>query len=176
MVFATKQNLTSFIFVNGEDSITNVKADRWRSLTPGLQIKYNSVYVGELIGDGTNPNFKFKVHGTSCFDGGLFRVNGNPIFGYRYSQSSNAPAFVWDKSGANYTGMGANGVSDTIYFGAVYSSDFTWNNDYKQKWLFNGACNSVVNTDYSTIRFRSVGAGTSSAPSSLGNGEMWVMY
>ena len=70
---------------------------------------------------------------------GMLRVNNAPIFGYRYGQSNNAPAFVFDKPGSNYTGIGANGAADTIYFGAV-SSDGNWNwvTDYKQKWHFNG--------------------------------------
>lgn len=176
MVFATKQSVTSFIFVNGEDSITNLSAARWKSLTPGLQIKYNCVSIGELIPDGTNPSYKLKVKGTSCFQDGMLRVNGAPIFGYVYSKGSNLPAFVWDKNGANYTGMGANGTADTIYFGAVYSSDYTWNTSYRQKWQFNGGVYSTPSTDYAEIRFRNTGAGTGSAPSSLGNGEMWVKY
>jgi hypothetical protein len=70
---------------------------------------------------------------------GMLRVNNAPIFGYRYGQSNNAPAFVFDKPGSNYTGIGANGTSDTIYFSAVTSDgNWNWNNDYKQKWVFNG--------------------------------------
>ena len=71
---------------------------------------------------------------------GMLRVNNAPIFGYRYGQSNNAPAFVFDKPGSNYTGIGANGSSDTIYFSAVTSDgNWNWNNDYKQKWIFNGS-------------------------------------
>ena len=71
---------------------------------------------------------------------GMLRVNNAPIFGYRYGQSNNAPAFVFDKPGSNYTGIGANGSSDTIYFSAVTSDgNWNWNNDYKQKWVFNGS-------------------------------------
>jgi hypothetical protein len=71
---------------------------------------------------------------------GMLRVNNAPIFGYRYGQSNNAPAFVFDKPGSNYTGIGANGTSDTIYFSAVTSDgNWNWNNDYKQKWVFNGS-------------------------------------
>lgn len=70
---------------------------------------------------------------------GTLRVNNAPIFGYRYGQSHNAPAFVFDKPGSHYTGIGANGNNDAIYFGAV-SSDGNWNwvTSYKQKWVFNG--------------------------------------
>lgn len=87
----------------------------------------------------TAPSYRLHVNGTTCIDGSLLRVNGAPIFGYRYSQSNNAPAFVFDKPGSNYTGIGANGEADTIYFGAV-TSDGAWNwvTSYKQKWKFNG--------------------------------------
>lgn len=65
------------------------------------------------------------------------KTNGY-IFGYRYSQGNDLPAFVFDKPGSNYTGIGACGSSDTIYFSAVNSDGMTWNKTYKQKWLFNG--------------------------------------
>lgn len=70
---------------------------------------------------------------------GMLRVNNAPIFGYRYGASNNAPAFVFDKPSSNYTGIGANGTDDTIYFGAVSSDgNYNWVTDYKQKWQFNG--------------------------------------
>lgn len=70
---------------------------------------------------------------------GMLQVNNAPIFGYRYGQSNNAPAFVFDKPGSHYTGIGTNGSADTIYFGAV-STDNNWNwvTSYQQKWVFNG--------------------------------------
>ena len=70
---------------------------------------------------------------------GMLRVNNAPIFGYRYGQSNNAPAFIFDKPGSYYTGIGTNGSDDTIYFGAV-SADNNWNwvTSYQQKWVFNG--------------------------------------
>ena len=70
---------------------------------------------------------------------GMLQVNNAPIFGYRYGQSNNAPAFVFDKPGSHYTGIGTNGDTDTIYFGAV-STDNNWNwvTSYQQKWVFNG--------------------------------------
>lgn len=64
LVFANKSAATSFIFINGEDSITNHSSSRWKSLTPGLQIKQNCVSIGELIADGTNPSYKLQVNGT----------------------------------------------------------------------------------------------------------------
>jgi hypothetical protein len=36
MLFTTKSAVTSFMFVNGEDTITNMAADRWTKITPGL--------------------------------------------------------------------------------------------------------------------------------------------
>lgn len=70
---------------------------------------------------------------------GMLRVNNAPIFGYRYGQSHNAPAFILDKPSSHYSGIGANGSSDTIYFGAVNTSTLEWENSYKQKWVFNGS-------------------------------------
>lgn len=154
LVFAAKNAVTSFIFVNGEDSITNNASDRWYSLTPGLQVKNNCVAIGKLIASGTIPTYKLEVAGTSYFTGKM-QVNA-PIFGYNYTNSNNAAAFIWDKPGSNYTGMGANGASDTIYFSAC-TIDGSWVPSYKQKWVFNGAVSAdtvagAVWNDYAEYR------------------------
>lgn len=91
---------------------------------------------------------------------GKLQVNA-PIFGYNYnSGGNNVASFTWDKPGSNYTGMGACGDADTIYFGAC-SNDGVWVTDYRQKWKFNGSlivgggddnCNIVPwANNYSTI-------------------------
>lgn len=68
---------------------------------------------------------------------GILQVNA-PIVGYNYSQQhGNAAAFVFDKSGSNWTGIGANGEADTIYFSAC-GSEGAWVHNYKQIWKFNG--------------------------------------
>jgi hypothetical protein len=70
---------------------------------------------------------------------GALQVNA-PIFGYNYSNSNNAPAFVFDKNGGNYTGIGSHNEADVIWFGAASYSNgtATWVDSYKQKWKFNG--------------------------------------
>ena len=79
---------------------------------------------------------------------GKLQVN-DIIYGYRYTKKNDAPAFVFDKPGAGLTGIGAHGT-DTIYFSAVTNDgNFNWNNDYKQKWIFNGAVTATtVTADY----------------------------
>lgn len=62
-LFTTKNSVTSMMFVNGEDIITNNASNRWMSLTPGLQIKENSVSIGELIGHDVHPTYKLNVNG-----------------------------------------------------------------------------------------------------------------
>ena len=79
---------------------------------------------------------------------GKLQVN-DVIYGYRYAKKNDAPAFVFDKPGNGLTGIGAHGA-DTIYFSAVTNDgNFNWNNDYKQKWVFNGAVTATtVTADY----------------------------
>jgi hypothetical protein len=61
---------------------------------------------------------------------GKLQVNA-PIFGYNYnSGGNNVAAFTWDKPGSNYTGMGACGEADTIYFGAC-NNDGVWVTNYR---------------------------------------------
>jgi hypothetical protein len=71
---------------------------------------------------------------------GALQVNAT-IFGYNYTNSNNAAAFIFDKPGNNYTGIGANGVSDQIYFGAC-DQNGAWISNYAQKWYFNGSIQS----------------------------------
>lgn len=71
LVFATKNAVTSFMFVNGEDSVTNHGDSRWRSITPGLQIKNNCVSINKLIDTGVTPSYTFEVNGTQYVSGAL---------------------------------------------------------------------------------------------------------
>ena len=91
---------------------------------------------------------------------GKLQVNGL-MFGYNYGTGgNNCAAFIWDKPGNNYTGVGACAENDTIYFGAC-DANGAWVTSYRQKWKFNGSlvvgggddnCNIVPWTNnYSTI-------------------------
>ena len=85
---------------------------------------------GGNVGIGTGaPETKLHVVG------GQIKCN-YPIFGYRYSTNTNAAAFIWNKPGSYYTGVGSNGTADTIRFSAC-SADGTWV-DYIQNWKFYG--------------------------------------
>lgn len=63
-LLSTKNAITSLMFVNGEDSSATTDANRWMSLTPGLQIKNNKVAIGKLIGNGVTPTYTLDVGGT----------------------------------------------------------------------------------------------------------------
>lgn len=76
MLFTTKNAVTSFMFVNGEDTITNMASDRWTKITPGLQIKNNCVAIGKLIGNEVTPAYKLDVNGTARFSDVIYMDNG----------------------------------------------------------------------------------------------------
>lgn len=125
----------------------------WQS---DLYILHSGNYT-DYLGSGGSGDYVPLAGGTMT---GKLQVN-NLIFGYNYgTNGNNVAAFVWDKPGSNYTGMGACGESDTIYFGACDAAG-TWNTSYRQNWKFNGslivgggddACNIVPWTNnYSTI-------------------------
>lgn len=118
-----------------------------------------------LIGTSTDSGYKLDVSGTLhasgavSFDSTLSvtstsKLMGNVgigvaaddnklcVYGVVRSAAYNAignnnAAFVFDKPGSNYTGIGANGVADTIYFGACNVTG-AWVTSYYQKWHFNG--------------------------------------
>lgn len=89
---------------------------------------HNSTYV-KRSGDDVTGHFTFRGR----------------IFGYNYNnQGSNAPAFIFDKPGSNYTGIGCHSSTSLIWFGAC-SPDGTWVDDFKQSWQFNG---TVISDGY----------------------------
>lgn len=92
---------------------------------------------GQLQVGSNGGQFYAKSDGTGYFNNDL-KAKGH-IFAYNYGKDgNNAPAFVFDKNGGNYTGIGSHNLADTIWFGAVSSSTFEWVNDYYQTWHFNG--------------------------------------
>lgn len=117
----------------------------------GIHMSYTATYGqhGPVAGDwatyfcfdgANNRGWIFKHAGTNVASiGGTGKARfDDTVFGYAYSKSNNKAAFMWDKPSSNYTGVGANGTADTIYFGAC-SGDGSWITDYKQKWIFNGS-------------------------------------
>lgn len=51
---------------------------------------------------------------------------------------SNRPAFIFDKAGSYWTGIGAHTTANTIWFGAVDPTEATWIDNLQQIWNFNG--------------------------------------
>ena len=65
------------------------------------------------------------------------------VRGYMYNLNNNAPAFIFDKPSSHWTGIGACGENDTIFFGPCVpdgnvAGGYSWVADYNQKWKFQG--------------------------------------
>lgn len=118
--------------------------------TPSTMANTGHLYTYDM---NKNATFPAAVLATSFTEGGttlsnkyLALTGGSmtgtltvraPIFGYEYNVSNNNAAFILDKPGTNYSGIGSHAETDTIYFGAC-SSTGAWVDSYKQKWKFNG--------------------------------------
>jgi len=110
---------------------------------------------GNVVGRGwtrvldTSNYTSYTISRTGDDITGHFTVRGR-IFGYNYNnQGSNAVAFMWDKPGSYYTGMGPNGVTNQIHFGPC-NTDGTWVSGFSQQWDFQGnvyASNFYVSSD-----------------------------
>lgn len=124
LVFASKNSVTSFMFVNGEDSITNHRSDRWNTLTPGLQIKQNCVSIGERWASDTNATHKLRVNGSSYFHNGDLRIDTSAgTYGLYIRRTSDGEAVKhW---------------VDDSYYHLDYTNDKT----------FNGIAFRFINTD-----------------------------
>ena len=71
VVFANANARTSWMFVNGEDSIAHPENNRWQSLTPALQIKGGCVAIGKLIPSGTTPTTRLDIAGSTALTGDI---------------------------------------------------------------------------------------------------------
>ena len=116
------------------------------------------------------------------FTGDISILTGNTdkFITWRYSNED-------DQRGASWRiGMLGTGSSNSNYLvfqttDSSTSTSETWTNAIRigmnnRDIQINGPMNNVVNTDYSTVKFRGTAAGTGSAPSSLNNGEVYMKY
>lgn len=64
-----KNAVTSFMINTGVDGATWTTSGKWTAVTPALQVKNNSVYINELIPNGTTPTYKLNVNGNTNIKG-----------------------------------------------------------------------------------------------------------
>lgn len=121
LVFASKNELTSFMFVNGEDSETHHENNRWMSLTPGLQIKQNSVSIGALIGSEETPAYKLNVAGTLNATGAITQ-NGSAV---ALKPTIKSQSLAANATSVTFTGIPTSGNNLIDFFitdGANYTA------------------------------------------------------
>ena len=108
LVFGTKNDVTSFMFINGEND-SNIASDRWTKITPALQIKQNKVQINGLWNNGETPDYNFKVNGTSFFNGDF----------YFYSKAGTNKFWIMRES----TGEGVSHYVDDSNYYINYNND-----------------------------------------------------
>ena len=128
-----------------------------------------SLQNGELVIHSSNySNYALPLSG-GTMDGAL--TVKQYIFGYNCNHAGgNAPAFVFDKPGSYYTGIGANGETDTIYFSTatISNGEASWVTSYKQKWKFNG---TIYQEDNAVIHAGNIGSQSVNYATSAGNAD-----
>lgn len=92
LVYAAKNKVTSFMFLNGVDP-TAMNSGTWNSANPALQIKQNSVYVNELIPNGRTPSYTFSVKGNSNLNGEVVIGNGCTL---KYDHDADCLDFIFN--------------------------------------------------------------------------------
>ena len=160
----TSSTVSGWGFTKNAGTVTSVSAGTGLSIsgtasvTPTINIAsgYKLPTTTEWSNKADTSALSNYVLKTGDTMSGKLQVNA-AIFGYNYTNSNSKAAFTFDKPGSNYTGIGAHGISDTIWFGACSNSDGAWEDSYKQKWQFNGetiaekvTVNAKVTMQYNT--------------------------
>lgn len=132
----------------------------WRTIVDGDNISAQHVAYATGASQDSYGNVIYDTYLKKSGDimSGQLQVNA-PIFGYQYGNNSNSAAFIFDKPGSYYTGIGSHDEADTIYFGPVTGqADPTWVPGFKQKWKFQGSliADSVGGVDGASVEFTSV--------------------
>ena len=140
LVFATKSSVTSFIFVNNEDSITNHDYNRWTSLTPGLQIKNNCVRIGGLWGSGTTPDYKLRVDDSAFFGGHIDVERATEA----HVSAKNTTTGIKVAINAGNSGTNHGLESFGYYNGSTFVSD--------EKWMIYRASNGKIYLDGECVK------------------------
>ena len=100
-------------------------------------------YFSNTLGiGGSNTGYKLYVNGNARFNG--------TVLGYNYANSHNAAAFIYDKPGSHYTGIGACDITNMIHLGPC-DVNGAWVGSYNQIWRFQGDIsvgNQIYNTAY----------------------------
>lgn len=96
----------------------------------------------------------------------------NLIFSYAYDSGTgkNKPAYVLDKPGSHFSGVGSHDSTDTIFFGPVSSSDYSWVANYYQIWQFQGAITLETGAGGNTYSRNYISAGRGYSVNSGKNG------
>lgn len=118
-------------YIGSQWSLIKTNIDTFRIIRGASNNSLFEILNNGNVGIGTtSPEAKLHVVG------GQIRCDDS-ILGY----NTNA-AFVWDKPGSYHTGVGSDGTTDTIRFGACYV-DGTWTS-YIQNWKFYG---NIITTE-----------------------------
>ena len=196
MSFVVANSGTRFQFVGGSD-IASWTSSTWQSANPYLTIYSNGIVTPGsatasegFIKSGYNDDYVLLAGGGHKAISDFSMAHSHPylplsggtmtgaltvkqyIFGYNYNHAgNNAPAFVFDKPGSNYTGIGANGEADTIYFSAATFSngEASWVTSYKQKWKFNG---TIYQENNAVIHSGNIGSQSVDYANSAGNADI----
>ena len=120
------------IFLGTTNEINGTGTSLWINFRGNAQLLLGNNGYPVIVGTYANQAANIQ----DALNHAPFSVFGT-IFGYRYGKKASGAAFMFDKPGPNYTGIGADGTTDTIYFGAC-NKDGDWVS-YNQIWKFGGS-------------------------------------
>lgn len=113
LILGMKNSLTSFIVKSGDSGTTSTTTSGWTGITPSLQVKGQSVYINELIANGSVGAYNFKVNGTACIVGAT-TLSSNLSVGGSITASGN----IQSTKGVSALGIASLDVSSAT--GSIY--------------------------------------------------------
>lgn len=132
-----KNAVTSFMVNTGTDGTTWTAAGKWNTVTPALQVKNNSVYINELIPNGTTLAYKLNVNGNT-------NIKGNCSITGQVTKPNTSTSWVTGRNVAPFRTLAAASPEDSQYVPILSAKS------YQGSWELGPYTSNILHLSYIT--------------------------
>ena len=132
-----KNAVTSFMVNTGVDGATWTASGKWTGVNPALQVKNNSVYINELIPNGTTPAYKLNVNGNT-------NIKGNCSITGQVTKPNTSTSWVTGRDVAPFRTVAATSPGDSQYVPILSAKS------YQGSWELGPYTSNILHLSYVT--------------------------